>query len=167
MTNDVRFDESLPWPVHEVSRALRDLAWTLPRPDGERPSAGQVRVDLRIPVGTDGTVCHRATVHLGVHEPGPDVCRLPLTISASRRFPTFRGTFEARAAQGDTDLALIGTYWLPLGLAGRVGDAAGGGMARASLRRFFETAVKAVKADLQATASPWRPATRPDSLRDA
>jgi hypothetical protein len=167
MTNDVRFEASLPWPVHEVSRALRDLAWTLPRPDGETPTAARANVELHVPVGTSAAVSHRATVELGAYEPADDVWRVPVAISASRPFPTFRGAFEARDAGGDTDLSLIGAYWLPLGVAGRVGDAAAGGMARASLRRFFETAVKAIKADLQATASPWRPATRPDSLRDA
>ncbi|MBV8159470.1 MAG: hypothetical protein JO265_00960 [Acidimicrobiia bacterium] len=165
MTTAIEFEASLPWPLHEVSRALRDLAWTFPRPPGVHPMAGRIEVDLQIPLGASSSMMHRALVELGPAERGQDLCRLPVTISASRQFPTFRGAFEAREELGDTDLVLVGECRLPLGVAGRASG--GSGLARASLRRFFETAVKAMRADLQATAPAWRPAAPPDSLRDA
>ena len=165
MTNAVRFEESLPWPVHDVSRALRDLAWTFPRPPGVHPMLGRTEVDLQVPLGTSSSMVHRARVDLGPHEPGRDVCRVPVTISASRQFPTFRGGFEARDDLGDTTLVFAGEYCLPLGIAGRM--TGGSGLARASLRRFFEAAVRAIKADLQATAPVWRPAALPETLREA
>lgn len=160
----MRFMTSLPWPVHEVSRALRDLAWDFPRLPGTTPTAGRFDVDLRVPVGSQGSVNHQATVELGMYEPGPDTCRLPVSISASRTFPRFRGAFVSSDASGETLLTLAGEYHMPLGIAGRVGG--GSRLVRASLRRFFETAVDAIKRDLQATAPPWRPAAVPDRLQE-
>ena len=165
MTNTVRFEASLPWPLHEVSRALRDLAWTFPRPPGVQPIVGRIDVDLHVPLGTSSSILHRAVVELGLHQPGQDVCRVPVTISASRQFPTFRGAFEARDDLGDTKVVLLGEYRLPLGIAGQMSG--GSGLARASLRRFFEAAVQTIRHDLQATAPPWRPAVVPEGLREA
>ncbi len=162
---DVHYETLLAWPLHEVTRAVRDLPWTFPRPDGEAPQPGRLSIDLSVPVGARGSINHRATVELGDYEPGQDVCRVPVTISASRSFPTFHGTFEIRDVLADSVLALDGSYRLPLGVAGRVSG--GSGLARASLRRFFENVVETVKRDLQATAPPWRPAALPESLRDA
>jgi len=164
---DVHYEALVPWPLDEVVRALRDLPWAFPRPDGERAQPGCFHAELQVPLGARGSVSHWATVELGIIERSPGACRVPITIAASPRFPTFRGSFEGREVLGDTVLTLAGECRLPLGVAGQVGDsAAGGSMARASLRRFFETAVKALKADLQAMAPPWRPATFPESLRD-
>ena len=165
MTNAVRFEASLPWPMQEVSRALRDLAWTFPRPPGVDPMQGRIEVDLQVPLGTSSSMVHRAVVELGPHEPGRDVCRVPVTISASRQFPVFRGVFEARDDLGEATLILDGECRIRLGVAGRM--TGGSGLARASLRRFFETAVRAIKADLQATAPVWRPPALPESLREA
>ena len=165
MTNAILFTESLPWPLHEVSRALRGLPWTYPSPAGVRPDAARIEVDLAVPVGSTGSVAHRATAELEAFEPGSDVCRLPLRISASRSFPTFVGAFEASDDGGDTLLTLTGDYRLPLGLVGQMSG--GSGLARASLRRFFVTAVAAIKGDLRATA-PVRPTPAwHEDLRDA
>ncbi|MBV8559259.1 MAG: hypothetical protein JO050_00700 [Acidimicrobiia bacterium] len=165
MSRTVRFMTSLPWPVHEVSRSLRGMAWSFPRLSGAAPTANCFEVDLRVPVGAKGSVNHRATVELGTYEPGPDICRLPVSISASRSFPRFSGEFVSHDENGHTMLTLAGEYHMPLGVAGRVSG--GSGLARASLRRFFETAVDAIKRDLQATAPAWRPHAWPESLRDA
>lgn len=159
------FTESLPWPLHEVARALQSLPWIYPSPTGARPEAGRIEVDLAVPLGSTGSVVHRATAELEPFEPGSDVCRLPLRISASRSFPTFAGAFEASDNRGDTLLTLTGDYRLPLGLVGRV--TGGTGLARASLRRFFVTAVTAITADLRANA-PVRPAPAwHEDLRDS
>jgi hypothetical protein len=162
---DVHYEALLPWPLHEVARTLRGLPWTFPRPDGEAPHPGWFSVDLSVPIGSQGSISHRAAVELGDYEPDPDRWLLPVTISASRPFPTFRGAFEIRDVLGDSVLILDGGYRLPLGVAGRVSG--GNGLARTSLRRFFEKVVETVKRDLQATASPWRPHVWPESLRDA
>ncbi|MBV8161451.1 MAG: hypothetical protein JO265_11060, partial [Acidimicrobiia bacterium] len=146
-------------------RALRDLAWTFPRRPGVHPVVGRIEVDLEVPLGASSSMLHRALVEVGPSEPGRDLCRVPVTISAARQFPTFRGVFEARDDLGDTELRLVGNCRLPLGVAGQV--TGGSGLARTSLRRFFETAVKAINADLQATAPPWRPAARGEGLRQA
>jgi len=165
---DVHFETLLPWPLDDVARALRDLPWTFPRSDGEKPRPGQFEADLRVPVGTQGSVSHQATVALGEIERSTRVCSVPVTITSSHRFPAFHGSFEARDVLGDTVLTLAGECHVPLGIAGQIGDAASGGsLARASLRRFFETATKALNNDLQATAPPWRPPLVPESLRDA
>jgi len=164
---DVDYEAVMPWPVREVARALRDLPWTFPRADGETPQPGRFSADLQVPLGAKGSVSHQATVELGEFERNAVWCRVPMTITATSRFPTFRGSFEGRDVLGETVLTLTGECRVPLGIAGRMGDAAGGSMVRASMRRFFETVVKALKADLQATASPWPPAIMPESLHDA
>ena len=165
---DVHYEALVPWPLDEVARALRDLPWTFPRPDGDTAQPGRFHAELRVPVGERGSVSHWATVELGLIERISGACRVPITIAASPRFPTFRGSFEGSDVLGDTVLKLVGECRVPLGIAGQMGDAASGGsMARASLRRFFEAAVNALKADLQAMGPAWRPAAFPESLHDA
>ena len=83
------------------------------------------RTVLGVDLGSGTSVHQEVLVHLGVAQTTETGLVLPVAWQATGRtrwFPTFTGELEASEADGGTRLRLHGTYTVPLGVIGRVGN---------------------------------------------
>jgi hypothetical protein len=160
-------------PIERVRAQLTDdpgkvIAGTV-SPEERRKR--EFRATLGIDVAGTG-VRHEVLIHVGAAHSTPMTCAVPLHWRASghsRLFPTFDGQLEAFATGTGTTLTLRGTYTLPAGLIGRVGDGVvGRRLAEQSLSTFLEQAVGRIDAGVarRAGAVTWHPAPYPIDLRD-
>jgi hypothetical protein len=83
------------------------------------------RTVLGVDLGAGTSVHQEVLVHLDVARATETGLVLPVAWQATGRprlFPTFSGELEASEADGGTRLRLHGTYTVPLGVIGRIGD---------------------------------------------
>ena len=132
----------------------------VPRDPGERrqsrPAAG---TELSIDLGAGASVNQQITVHLGAPRSTGNGLVMPLSWEATGRFawlPAFDGELDVGPASGGANVRLRGTYTVPLGVLGRVGDTvAGGRIARRSLAGLVERLAARLEREAEQTSASW------------
>lgn len=119
---------------------------------GEPPPTRLSRTELSLPLGAGASVHQQVTLR----ESRPRLVEgglvLPLTWQATgheRLLPVFEGELKISEARLGTDLRLIGTYTLPLGVVGKLGD---GLVGRRLARRSLGTLVQRIGSRLEQEA---------------
>lgn len=141
MARDLETRTTIRAPFALAQRVLNDDVITV-LGGRERPGRPRRRFDteLILDLGGGTTVHQVVEVTAGRARPGDDgVVRMPLRWEVPGRhvFPTFDGALELHQSDGQGTLELVGHYDVPLGLLGRLGDAAAGHrIAQQSLEYF-------------------------------
>lgn len=137
---------------------------------GERENRS-IRSSLCIEMGR-GAIQHDVLIDLRPTTSEAGVVRLPLSWRASgyrRLLPSFEGELAATGDPLHTTLTLRGSYTVPLGPIGRLGErVAGRRLAHQSLTAFLERAAHRLdgEAARRMDEVTWHPAPYPVSVRD-
>jgi hypothetical protein len=119
--------------------------------------AKRFRSVLGVDLGGGASLQQEVSVQLGVPRATEARFVLPLTWQATGRkrlLPAFEGELEASTAPVGTALRLVGTYSVPLGAVGRLGDrVVVERFARRSLRALVERLAVRLRSDVERRAS--------------
>ena len=130
--------------------------------DGSR--GRQVGTELSVDLGAGASVRQRVTVHLGAPRSTGSGLVLPLSWKAAGHdalLPTFDGELVVSRAGAGANLRLRGTYTVPLGALGRVGDrVVGGRIARRSLAELVERLAAGLEGEVERRVAFFDPAPR-------
>jgi hypothetical protein len=109
-------------------------------------------IDLGIDLGRGTSVHQQATISLGEARATATKLFLPVCWQATGReavLPSFEGELEASKADAGTELRLVGSYAVPLGVIGRFGDGViGRRLARQSLGALVERLAGRLEAEM-------------------
>jgi hypothetical protein len=137
--------------------------------DGAMTEAHQdapTRTVLGVDLGAGASVHQEVLLRLGVGQSTERGLVVPVAWRATGRerlFPTFTGELEASQARNGTWLRLHGTYTVPLGVIGRIGDGVGGWrLARRSLDELLARLGRQLETDVD-----WRRRSASGSTPDA
>jgi hypothetical protein len=104
--------------------------------------ARRFRSDVSVPLGGGASMHQEVTIQLGIAQSTEPAYVQPLTWHASDRerfLPAFDGALELSQVREGTRLRIVGSYTVPLGVAGRFGDGViGHRLARRSLEVLVE-----------------------------
>ena len=120
----------------------------------------------------EGAVHHDVVIDLLAPRADGDSLTVPLRWHATgnqRLFPRFEGELEASGDELGSTLTLRGTYTVPLGALGWVGErVAGKRLADESLVAFLEESARRLDAEVarRTDALSWHPAPYPASVRE-
>jgi hypothetical protein len=128
-------------------------------------------VDLQLDVGRGSAVTQRVAITRSAPAVGDGSVDLPVSwrpVAREALVPSFRGTVRLVDVAPAAELRLVGSYRVPLGVVGRVGDAVVG---HAAACRSLTTLVATIGArldaeDAVAMTARWAPSERPLDLRD-
>ena len=111
----------------------------------------RIPTELSVDLGAGASVHQDVMLHLGVAQSTETGVVVPLAWQAAGRerlFPTFNGELEAFEADRGTRLRLNGTYTVPLGFIGRIGNGVvGWRVARRSLEDLLERLARRIEAE--------------------
>ena len=113
----------------------------------------RISTELSVDLGAGASVHQDVTLQLGFAQSTETGVVVPVVWRAAGRerlFPTFKGELEAFEARTGTRLRLNGTYTLPLGVIGRIGNGVvGWRLARRSLEELLERLARRIEAEAE------------------
>lgn len=175
MERNIEASTSVVVPLARACAVLRDDPGALLTDATTAQQRRQRRfpVALEAPVGSGASLSHQVEIEIGPPKAADDetTVRLAWHPTAHHRLvPSFDGVLALRHGGGSvTELTVRGSYRVPLGAAGRFGDAViGRRIARHTVDHLLETLARRLQAESnrRRDTDPSRPAPRGPDLRD-
>ena len=137
---------------------------------GDGRSTSRTRLELAVEGGGGAGVRQVVDVRIGTPCRAEGEAWIPISwhpAAHAHLLPSFSGVIDVVAAGDGAELAITGTYGIPLGVLGKLGDGVvGQRVARRSLRGVVEAMAQRLDAHAALDPYGWRPAPYPDDLRD-